>query len=80
MHQPLHPYTCIYLFDHVCLIIGAIPVTDSLYAENSKPSVINSLSCEGTELELTECFINMEIRGACGRYKDAAVVCQGILR
>ena len=63
----------------ICLycIVGAIPLTDSFFAESVKPSVVNSLSCKGTETRLTECRINNDISRTCGRFEDAEIVCQG---
>lgn len=62
---------------NACFTLGAIPLTDSHHAESKKQSVINSLRCNGTESQLTNCLINEEFSGTCGQFKDAGVICQG---
>ena len=62
-------------FAHI--ILGAIALSDSFFAEGIKPSVVTFLSCEGDEAMLTECLLNDRVGNTCGKYKDAEIVCQG---
>ncbi len=64
---------CIYL---LTVTIGAVVLNDNPYSEGTLPSLVNSLSCDGTEEYLLECNTDQPAR-SCGRYEDAGVVCQG---
>ena len=58
------------------LFAGAIPLTDSLFAEESRPVLITSLSCTGDEQSIYNCSINTGAPQGCGRFEDAGVICQ----
>lgn len=60
------------------MFAGAINLTNPLFAEGNAPISITSLSCDGSEEELSECSLNTGELVSCGRFEDAGIVCQGV--
>ena len=53
---------------------GAIAITSELYRENSLPSLLMDVDCNGSEHNILECSHTSGVGRSCG---DAGVVCQG---
>ena len=48
-----------------------------IYSETSLPSVINTITCSGTENTLLDCSHEVGVENNCDTLSDAGVVCQG---
>ena len=57
---------------------GALPVGNQYFGEAILETVIGSVNCIGSELQLLDCSYSSEPTGDTGR-SDAGVVCQGVL-
>ena len=81
----LSPYgmilCCIELLDslaqRLCLLTGAIADTSETFSDDSTPTLLNDLSCNGTEVSVGQCNNNTVVGISCGQYEDAGIVCQG---
>ena len=62
-------------FYFVC--IGVVSVGDAYFGEGSGP-VLGSISCTGTEHNVTECGTGSVGRLNCHHGRDVGVICQGI--
>ena len=49
------------------------------YGDRYIPTLINDLNCTGSELSFLNCPSNALVDYTCGRYDDAAVICQGTM-
>ena len=56
---------------------GAIAVSNGQFSEDSLPMVLGNVSCIGSESELIDCLVELELNTSCSPTEDAAVVCQG---
>ena len=56
--------------------VGAIALSNAQFSNGNIPTLVTSLACNGNENVLYNCTINSE--KSCGRFEDAAIVCQGI--
>ncbi len=69
----------LFKFTYKIFVIGAIALSDSRFAEPNSLIAISSLECTGNEDRLFSCNVNSGIPATCGRFEDAAIVCQGFL-
>ena len=58
--------------------VGAISVGDAYLGERSGP-VLGSISCRGTEHNVTECSTGSVGQCNCHHGRDVGVICQGII-
>jgi len=59
----------------LCYCLGAIALQNE-FSEGNLPVLISSLVCSGLEQDLLNCSVNIGSSASCGRFEDAAVVCQ----
>ena len=76
--------SCLYMLYCNCLtnacvtFSGAIALYDAQFSEGFSPVSVSSLTCTGEEPILFNCSVNAaENIASCGRFEDAAVICQG---
>ena len=66
-------FLCFYFCWMFCL--GSIALQNE-FSEGDLPILISSLVCSGLEQDLFNCSVNIGSSVSCGRFEDAAIVCQ----
>ncbi|ORU94889.1 MAG: hypothetical protein A6F71_09890 [Cycloclasticus sp. symbiont of Poecilosclerida sp. M] len=60
-------------------LLGAIALTDQLFADHNANTFVQGIDCTGFETSLLDCEHSTLVQSTCGPLEDAAVICQGTI-